>query len=99
MATRAYRNLRCLLDGKPAGAFRYRDFGSLISLSHFTAVGSLMDGRSTGRSLFIDGMLAKFFYVALYRLHQRVLHGSFKTMLKVIVDGLNSMLRPRLKLH
>lgn len=99
MAGRAYRNLRALLNDKPPRDFQYRDFGSLISLSHFTVIGSLMGGRSTGRSLFIEGMLARLFYVSLYRLHQRALHGSFKTALKIVVDGINSMLRPKMKLH
>lgn len=99
MASRAYRNLLARLKDKPAKDFRYRDFGSLISLSRFAVVGNLMGGHSTGRSLFIEGMLARLFYLSLYRMHQRSLHGSFKTGLKVIVDGINSMLRPRLKLH
>lgn len=99
MASHVCANLQALLDGKPLKNFQYRDFGSLISLARFSAVGSLMRGRSTGPSLFIEGMLARFFYVSLYRMHQRALHGSFKTTLKVIVDGINSLLRPSLKLH
>ena len=99
MASHVCRNLLALLKGKPLKDFQYRDFGSLISRARFGAVGSLMRGKSAGPSLFIEGMLARFFYVSLYRMHQRVLHGSFKTTLKVIVDGINSMLRPSLKLH
>lgn len=99
MANRAYHNLLALLRDKPPRDFQYRDFGSLISLSHFTAIGNLMGGSSTGRSVFIEGMLARLFYVSLYRLHQRALHGTFKTVLKIIVDGINSMLRPKMKLH
>lgn len=99
MASRAYGNLRARLDGKSGKEFHYRDFGSLVSLSRFAAVGNLMGGRSTGRSLFIEGVLARAFYVSLYRLHQRALHGSFKTALKMVVDGINSMLQPKLKLH
>lgn len=99
MASHVCANLLALLNGRPLKDFRYRDFGSLISLARFGAVGSLMRGKSAGPSLFIEGMLARFFYVSLYRMHQRVLHGSFKTTLKVIVDGINSMLRPSLKLH
>lgn len=99
MATQAYRNLRACLDQRPMKPFRYRDFGSLISLSHFDAVGTLMRGRPAGRSLRIEGRLARLFYVSLYRMHQRAIHGLFKTALKAVVDGLNSVLRPRLKLH
>ncbi len=93
-----YRNLRARLDGKPLKPFVYRDRGSLISLAHFDAVGSLMRGASA-RSLFLEGHLAKFFYASLYRMHQRAIHGTVKTVLMVIVDGLNFFLKPRMKLH
>lgn len=98
MASVLYRNLRAALSGKPLKAFHYRDLGSLISLSHFDAVGNLMRSASA-RGLFIEGKLAKMFYVSLYRMHQRAIHGTFRTLLKIIVDGINGLLRPRLKLH
>lgn len=98
MASMVYKNLRATMDGKPLKSFKYRDFGSLISLAHFDAVGNLMGGGA-GRGLFIEGKLAKFFYASLYRMHQRAIHGALKTGLKAIVDGINSVLRPRLKLH
>lgn len=97
-AERLYRNLRARLDGRPLKPFVFRDRGSLISLAHFDAIGSLMRGASA-RSLFIEGHLAKFFYASLYRMHQRAIHGSLKTALMVVVDGLNRFLKPRMKLH
>ncbi|GED21455.1 NAD(P)/FAD-dependent oxidoreductase [Halomonas halmophila] len=97
-ADRLYKNLRARLEGKPLKPFVFRDRGSLISLAHFDAVGSLMRGASA-RSLFIEGHLAKFFYASLYRMHQRAIHGTLKTGLMVIVDGLNRFLKPRMKLH
>lgn len=99
MARTVHANLIAAIEGKPFKPFKYRDFGSLISLAHFDAVGNLMGGRTAGRGLFIEGRLAKLFYVSLYRMHQRAIHGVFKTALKAIVDGINSVLRPRLKLH
>ena len=54
---------------------------------------------ASARSLFIEGHLAKFFYASLYRMHQRAIHGTLKTGLMVVVDGLNRFLKPRLKLH
>lgn len=98
MASTVYKNLQAAMQGKPLKPFKYRDFGSLISLAHFDAVGTLMGGGA-GRGLFIEGKLAKFFYASLYRMHQRAIHGTLKTGLKAIVDGINSVLRPRLKLH
>jgi NADH dehydrogenase len=86
------------MDNKPLKEFVFKDHGSLISLAHFDAVGSLMRGASA-RSLFIEGRLAKFFYASLYRMHQMAIHGVIKTGMTVIVDGLNRYLRPKMKLH
>ncbi|MAY71832.1 MAG: FAD-dependent oxidoreductase [Halomonas sp.] len=93
-----YRNLCAVVDGKPLKEFVFRDRGSLISLAHFDAIGSLMRAASA-RSLFIEGNLARFFYASLYRMHQRAIHGTVKTAMMVVVDGLNRFLKPRLKLH
>lgn len=97
-ATLLYHNLRATLNGKPLKEFVFRDRGSLISLAHFEAVGSLMRGASA-RSLFIEGRLAKLFYASLYRMHQFAIHGAVKTGMTVVVDGLNRFLKPRMKLH
>lgn len=97
-ASLLYRNLRASMEGKPLTEFMFRDRGSLISLAHFDAVGSLMRGASA-RSLFIEGRLAKLFYASLYRMHQLAIHGVVKTGVTVVVDGLNRFLRPRMKLH
>ncbi|MHB0774458.1 NAD(P)/FAD-dependent oxidoreductase [Halomonas sp. WWR20] len=97
-ANHLYRNLQAALGAKPLQDFVFHDRGSLISLAHFEAVGSLMRGASA-RSLFIEGRLAKFFYASLYRMHQFAIHGAVKTGMTVVVDGLNRYLRPRMKLH
>lgn len=97
-ASRLYHNLIATLAGKPLKPFVFRDRGSLISLAHFEAVGSLMRGAST-RSLFIEGKLAKFFYASLYRMHQFAIHGAVKTGMTIVVDGINRYLKPKMKLH
>ncbi|GGX96129.1 NADH dehydrogenase [Litchfieldella qijiaojingensis] len=97
-ASRLYRNLVATLEGKPLKDFTFRDRGSLISLAHFDAVGSLMRGASA-RSLFIEGRIAKVFYASLYRMHQYAIHGAVKTGMTVVVDGINRYLRPKMKLH
>ena len=97
-ASRLYRNLAARLEDRSLKPFVFRDRGSLISLAHFDAIGSLMRGASA-RSLFVEGHLAKFFYASLYRMHQRAIHGALKTGLMVVVDGLNRFIKPRLKLH
>ena len=58
MATAAFRNLVRLMDGRPLADFRYRDHGSLVSLSRFSTVGSLM-GSLIGGRMAIEGRLAR----------------------------------------
>ncbi|MCH2338384.1 MAG: FAD-dependent oxidoreductase, partial [Pseudomonas sp.] len=76
---------------------RYRDYGSLISLSSFSAVGNLM-GNLTG-NVMLEGWLARMFYVSLYRMHQIALYGVARTGLMMIGDKLSTSTVPRLKLH
>lgn len=90
-------NLRRLLDGKPLQQYSYRDYGSLISLSSFSAVGNLM-GNLTG-SVMLEGKLARMFYISLYRLHQMALYGVARTLLLMLSDRIGRSTEPRLKLH
>ncbi len=98
MASLVFKNICRSLKNKPLAEFVYKDRGSLISLSRYTAVGNLMGGLTKG-SLSIEGRLARMAYVSLYRMHQLALHGWFKTILLALTDKINHILRPRLKLH
>jgi NADH:quinone reductase (non-electrogenic) len=85
------------LAGQPLPTYRYRDRGSLVSLSHYTTVGSLM-GNLTG-NVMIEGWFARLTYRMLYRLHQRALHGTLPMLLLMFSDFLQDRAHPRLKLH
>lgn len=85
------------LEGQSLPSYRYRDYGSLISLSSFSAVGNLM-GNLTG-NIMLEGWLARMFYVSLYRMHQIALYGVARTTLMMIGDKLSTSTVPRLKLH
>lgn len=85
------------LEGKPLPEYRYTDYGSLISLSRFSAVGNLM-GNLMG-SVKLEGWLARMFYVSLYRMHQMALYGFTRTALMMIGDRIGRSTEPRLKLH
>lgn len=56
-------------------------------------------GNLTGNSMFIEGKLARFVYISLYRMHQIAIHGWWKGMLLVLVEKMNRAVRPKLKLH
>lgn len=98
MATVCGRNIIRQLSGKKLQPFVYRDRGSLVSLSSYSAVGSLM-GNLTRGAMMVEGWLARIMYKSLYRMHQVAVHGYFKTFLFMLVQGINRRLRPKLKLH
>lgn len=90
-------NLELRIDGRPLKSFTYKDYGTLVSLASFSAVGTLM-GNLAG-STFVEGLLARLFYLSLYRMHQASLFGVRRMFLKVIGDALSRRVRPRLRLH
>lgn len=98
MATIAFRNICALIKGRPLKRFVYKDHGSLVSLSHFSTVGSLM-GNLVGGRMAIEGRLARFVYVSLYRMHLVTIHGWLKGVALIAVGHVNQIIRPRLKLH
>ena len=91
------KNLKLLLEGKPLQEYTYKDYGSLISLASFDAVGNLM-GNLTG-SVMLEGKLARMFYISLYRMHQMALYGVPRTLMLMLSDRIGRSTEPRLKLH
>jgi len=98
MATQAMKNILAQINGGELKAYQYVDYGSLVSLSNFSTVGSLMGNLMRG-SMMIEGRIARMMYISLYRMHQVALYGYVKTGLIMLVGQLNRILRPRLKLH
>jgi len=98
MATMAFANLVRLMDGRPLRPFVYHDHGSLVSLSRFSTVGSLM-GNLIGGRMAIEGRLARLVYTSLYRMHLIAIHGWLKGTALLLVGRVNRIVRPRLKLH
>jgi NADH dehydrogenase len=98
MASVAFDNLRRAIAGKPLGAFVYQDHGSLVSLSRFSTVGSLM-GNLIGGRMAVEGALARFVYVSLYRMHLLAIHGWLKGLAMILIGHVNQIIRPKLKLH
>jgi len=86
------------LAGKAPTAFHYRDFGSLVSLGAYQSVGTLMGFVSRG-SVRVEGLLAKMFYISLYKLHLWALHGFWRMALDTLARMIRSQTEPRVKLH
>lgn len=97
-ASHLVRNLQRRLRGDPLQPFRYRDFGSLVSLGGYSTVGSLM-GFITGRKMLIEGFVAKLMYRSLYKMHLTALHGFWKVFLDTFAHLLASRTEPEVKLH
>ena len=91
------KSLKLRIEGKDLPSYKYTDYGSLISLSRFSAVGNLM-GNLTG-SVMLEGWLARMFYVSLYRMHQMALYGFFRTAMLMLGSKIGRGTEPRLKLH
>ncbi len=98
MASSVADNILAELNGKSLREFTYKDHGSLISLSRFGTVGSLM-GNLVGGAMMIEGRIARLAYISLYRMHQVALHGWLKMLVISLVARINRIVRPRLKLH
>ncbi|HTQ00603.1 MAG TPA: NAD(P)/FAD-dependent oxidoreductase [Casimicrobiaceae bacterium] len=97
-ATLLVKSIKARLAGKPMPAFRFRDFGSLVSLGELSAVGTLM-GRLIGGSLLIQGLIARLMYTSLYKLHQVSIHGLVRVAFDTVGRFLRERLEPRVKLH
>ena len=98
MAECVEKNLIHELNGEPREAYTYVDHGSLVNLSRYSTVGSLM-GNLSKSSMFIEGKIARLVYISLYRMHQRAIHGSVKTFGLWIAEKVMRVVRPRMKLH
>jgi NADH dehydrogenase len=86
------------VSDEPLVHFKYHDFGSLVSLSHYSTVGSLMGGLIGGR-LAIEGRVARLVYVSLYQMHLLAIHGWLRGLAMIAIGHVNHVIRPRLKLH
>ncbi|QDL52992.1 NAD(P)/FAD-dependent oxidoreductase [Rhodoferax aquaticus] len=92
------RALPMLQRGEAVAPFVFKDQGSLVSLSEYSSVGSLM-GSLTKGSFFVEGQIAKFMYWALHKQHQMALGGFKKMALITLSELLDRTYRPRIKLH
>ena len=91
-------SIKARLAGKPLPRFKFTDFGSLVSLGELSAVGNLM-GRLIGGSLLVQGLIARWMYVSLYKLHQVAIFGYLRVALDTLSRIVRHRLDPRVKLH
>jgi NADH dehydrogenase len=97
-ASHLYKQLQRRIAGKPVQDYRYRDFGSLVSLGEFSTVGNMMGGLTKG-DLFIEGWFARMMYTSLYKMHELALHGWVKVTLDTLARMITRRTEPHVKLH
>ena len=98
MASTCGKNIIAEINGKPLREFIYTDYGSLINFSSYTTVGNLMGSLAKG-SLFIEGHVAKFVYISLYRMHQVAIHGWLGGIVVYLAHKVGNTVKPKMKLH
>jgi NADH dehydrogenase len=86
------------LAGKPLKEWRYRDFGSLVSLGEYSTVGNLM-GSLIGSNFWLEGGFARLMYLSLYKMHELALHGWWKVTLDTAARVITRRTEPHVKLH
>ncbi len=98
MASTVGNNILREMVGRPLVEFTYKDYGSLVNLSRFSTVGSLMGNLVKG-SMFIEGKIARIMYLSLYRMHQLAIHGYVKGPFIILLSRISKIIRPKIKLH
>jgi len=100
-ATMLTKSIINRLKNKPLPSYTYVDYGSLINLSSHTTIGNMMGnlmGKKAG-SIMIEGLLARFVYMSLYKMHQVVIQGIIRVTLTTVANFLTQKIKPRMKLH
>ncbi|MFH0351501.1 MAG: NAD(P)/FAD-dependent oxidoreductase [Chromatiales bacterium] len=98
MAAAVYKSIVNRVLGKPPVRFRYQDFGSLVNLSEYGTFGNLFD-RLSGRSVKVEGFMARTMYRSLYRMHLAAVHGPVKAGLDMLTRLITRRTEARVKLH
>src|SRR6516162_4175183 len=76
-------------DVKP---WRYRDFGSLVSLGDYSTVGKLIGG------VWVEGLIGHLMYLSLYKMHRTALHGVPTVLLETLANSVTRRTEPHVKL-
>ncbi len=100
-ASMLVKTIKNRLKGKPLPTYRYVDYGSLINLSNYATVGNMMGnlmGKAAG-SFMVEGVLARFVYLSLYKMHQLAIMGLIRVGLITVANILTQKTRPRMKFH
>ncbi|HBF07389.1 MAG TPA: FAD-dependent oxidoreductase [Gammaproteobacteria bacterium] len=88
-------NLIRAINKETLQEFEFKDMGSFVSLGAKNSVGTVLSFTNFN----MQGIVAKWSYIMLYRRHQYELLGGYKTWILIIKDLMTRVLGPKLKLH
>jgi len=98
MADHMVKTIEGRLRGRAPTPYRYRDFGSLVTLGDYDTMGQIM-GFISSEKFRVEGWIAKFVYVSLYRQHVWALYGFWRMALDTLARWIRRQTEPRVKLH
>lgn len=78
--------------------FRYRDYGSLVSLGPSAAVGVVAPALN-GREVLVGGLAARMLYRLMYHKHVMSLHGFIRMAAETLSHWIRTKVTPPVKLH
>ena len=90
-------HLIAYVDQQTLPKFVFHEKGSLITIGKGGAVGNIF--ASVFGSFYIQGFIAKWAYLSLYRRHQVQTLGWYRTVIQIIKDSMTRVLGPKIKLH
>lgn len=91
------KSIQNFINKKPLSNYQYKDYGSLVSLSHRKTIGAFAFGST--RNVFVTGLLARMVYLSLYKSHQIKVIGYWKVAVMTVANFLTRRVRSTLKLH
>ncbi len=97
MADIARKNIIRMMEGKPLLPFKYRDYGSLVSLGKTGTIGNIMS--TMGGSVMIQGAMARMMYLWLYKMHQLAVMGLVGTFFLSLSQTFRKVVHAKIKLH
>ncbi|MDG6773258.1 NAD(P)/FAD-dependent oxidoreductase [Thiomicrorhabdus sp. ZW0627] len=98
MAETCGRNIEAQINRTPLETFQFHDHGTLISLSRFQTLGSLLD-ELFHKNWKVEGKVAQWIYASMYRQHQLAIHGAWKTFWIMLTGFIEKRVKPKLKLY
>lgn len=92
------RYLPQMLSDKSIPAFTYKDKGSIVTVSRYDSFG-VFGAKGIFRGNTFRGYKAMLAHIMLYRAHQKMILGFWKTIIAWLADKLNAIVKPSVRTY